>query len=237
MPTNLTEQQLFDYIFCPAKYDLKYNKKIIIEDSFSINNILNKVSKYFYLYVVNNMKTPTMNMISSKFDSLMKPYMDITSNKQYTDALFQLRNFYNWACSNQIAVIDSDVRYVIRHKETIIEGVMNPIAINKNKKLEFLIMNFSSRIPDQLELDTKLKYSIDMMSFNSSNRDNKIYATKMHCVKSSKDFVTSRTDNDYNRLLSTIEGVTTGITNKAFYPRESHMCNNCTYRSLCRGWK
>lgn len=237
MPIDLTEQQLFDYITCPAKYDLKYNKKIVIDDPFSINSVLNKVAKFFYFYVVNNLKTPTMNVISTKFESLMKPYMDITSNKQYTDALFQLRNFYNWACSNQIAVIDSDVKYVIRHKDILLEGIMNPVAINKNKSLEFLIMNFSSRVPDQLEVDTKLKYSIDMMSFNSSNKDNKIMATKLHCVKSGKDLITSRTDNDYTRLVATLEGVATGITNKAFYPRESHMCNTCSYRNICRGWK
>lgn len=237
MPINLTEQQFFDYIFCPAKYDLKYNKKIIIEDPFSINTVLNKVAKYFYFYVVNNLKTPSLNTITTKFDSLMKPYMDIVSQKQYTDAVFQLRNFYNWACSNQIAVIDSDVRYLVKHKDVILEGIMNPVAINKDKNLEFLIMNFSSRVPDQLEVDTKLKYSIDMMSFNSSNKDNKIFATKVHCVKSGKDFTTSRTENDYNRLLGTIDGVAAGIANKAFYPRESHMCQNCQYRNLCRGWK
>lgn len=237
MQTSLTEQQLFDYIYCPAKYDMKYNKKIVIEDAFSINSILNTVSKYFYFYVVNNLKTPTMNMITTKFESLAKPYMDIISTKQYTDAIFQLRNFYNWACSNQIAVIDSDVRYMITHKETILEGIMNPVAINKDKKLEFLIMNFSSRLPDQLEVDTKLKYSIDMMSFNNSNKDNQIYATKVHNVKSGKDFITARTENDYNRLLATIEGVATGINNKAFYPRESHMCQSCSYKNYCRGWK
>jgi hypothetical protein len=237
VPSNLTEQQFFDYIYCPAKYDLKYNKKIVIEDTFSINTVLNKVAKYFYLYVVNNLKTPTMNIITSKFDSLMKPYMDMVSNKQYTDAVFQIRNFYNWACSSKVAVIDSDVKYLIKHKDIILEGVMNPVAVNNDRKLEFLIMNFSSRIPDQLEVDTKLKYSIDMMSFNSSNKDNKIYATKVHCVKSNKDIITSRTDNDYNRLLATIEGVANGISNKIFYPRESHMCSNCTYRNICRGWK
>ena len=237
MPISLTEQQLFDYITCPAKYDLKYNKKIVIDDPFSINSILNKVSKFFYFYVVNNLKTPTMTTITVKFESLMKPYMDITSNKQYTDALFEIRNFYNWACSNQIAVIDSDIKYLIKHKDIVLEGIMNPVAINKDKNLEFLIMNYSTRTPDQLEIDTKLKYSIDMMSFNSSNKDNKIRATKIHCVKSGKDLITSRTDNDYNRLLSTIEGVAAGINNNIFYPRESHMCQQCSYRNICRGWK
>lgn len=234
---RLTEQQLFDYIFCPCKYDLKYNYKIEIRDDVTINNILNQVVKYFYMYVLNNLKTPTMNQLTTKYESLYKPYSDTINEKKYTEGLFLLRNFYNWACSNQIAVIDSDVRYLITHKDILLEGVMNPIAINKDKRLEFLVMNFSSRIPDQLEVDTKLKYSIDMLAFNDSNKDHKVMAVKLHQVKSGKDMVTTRNQNDYDRLLSTIEGVANGIKNNIYYPRESHMCITCSYRNYCRGWK
>lgn len=234
---NLTEQQFFDYISCPAKYDMKYNKGIVIPNNFSVNDILIKVTKYFYMYVVNNLKTPTMNMITNKFESLIKPYMNMISSKQYTDALFLLRNFYNWACSNKVAVIDSDIKYVFTHNNIIIEGIMNPIAINNDRNLEFLLMNFSSRTPDQLEADTKLKYTLDMLSFNSSNKDKQIYATKIHNVKSSKDIITTRNENDYKRLLTTIENVSKGIENNIYFPHETHMCQQCQYRNLCRGWK
>jgi hypothetical protein len=234
---KITEQQFFDYISCPLKYDMKYNKGIVIDDKFSVNNILIKVTNYFYMYVINNLKTPSMNQLTTKFESLIKPYMNIISNKQYTDALFLLRNFYNWACSNKIAVIDSDVKYLFSHNGNIIEGVLNPIAINKDKNLEFLIMNFSNRVPDQLEIDTKLKYSLDMLAFNSSNKDKKIYASKIHCVKQNKDFTTTRNENDYSRLLSTIDNVCKGIENNIYFPHETHMCQQCQYRNLCRGWK
>lgn len=237
MQLILSEKQLFDYIYCPAKYDMKYNKKIIIEDTFSINKILEKVSKFFYLYIMENKKIPSFNIISNKFESLSKNYIDIISSKKYTDSLFQLKNFYNWACSNQIVVIDSDVKYMLKHNNILIEGIMNPIAINKDKNLEFLITNFSSRYADQLESDTKLKYSIDMLAFNKTNKDNKIYATKIHNIKNNKDIITTRNDNDYKRLLKTIENVSCGINSGCYYPRESHMCQNCSYRYYCRGWK
>lgn len=234
---NITEQQLFDYIYCPVKYDLKYNHKIILNEPASIKSILGQVSKYFYMYVINNLKTPTFNILSNKFESLFKQHVDVLSSKQYNDGLFLLRNFYNWACSNKLAVIDSDVKYLITHKDIILEGVMNPIAINENKKLEFLLMNFSSRNPEQLEIDTKLKYSIDMMAFNDSNKDHRIMATKVHNVKSGKDLLTTRTQNDYDRLLSTIDGVANGIKHEIYFPRETYMCNSCSYKQYCRGWK
>lgn len=236
MQISITEQQFFDYIFCPCKYDIKYNKKIIIQNPITINNLLNQASKYFYMYVMNNLKTPTMNMLTTKFESLFKPYADIFSSKQYNDALFSLRNFYNWACDAQVAVVDSDVKYVISHEGLVLEGIMNPIAINKVKHLEFLIMNYSSRIPEQLEVDTKLKYSIDMMAFNNSNKDFKVLATKIHNIKSGKDIVTTRNQNDYDRLLSSLKGVAQGINSNIYYPRESHMCASCSYKNYCRGW-
>ena len=235
--TKITEQQFFDYIVCPCKYDLKHNRKLIINDKISIPKILNQVSKFFYTYVLNNLKTPTMNQLTKKYESIFKEYGETLSSQQYNDGLFLLRNFYNWACSNQIAVIDSDSKYTISHNGVILEGIMNPIAINKDKQLEFLIMNFSKKTYDQLDIDTKLKYSIDMMAFNDANKDHKIVATKIHNVKSGKDLITSRNMNDYDRLLSTIENVAKGINNKIFYPRESALCSSCSYKNLCRGWK
>ena len=233
---RLTEQQFFDYISCPLKYDMKYNKGLLIPDTFSINNILIIMTKFFYMYVVNNLKTPTFNLMTNKFESAIKPYINIISNKQYTDALFLLRNFYNWACDNKVAVIDSDIKYIFTHNSNIIEGVMNPIAINKDKNLEFLIMNFSSRLPDQLEVDTKLKYSLDMLSFNSSNKDKQVNAIKIHNVKQNKTLITTRNDNDFKRLTSTIDNVCKGIENNIYFPHETHMCQQCAYRNLCRGW-
>lgn len=234
---KITEQQFFDYIYCPLKYDLKYNKNIVINDNTTVKSLLLQVTKFFYMYVINNLKTPTFNIITNKFESLYKPYADTISSKQYNDGLFLLRNFYNWACNNQIAVIDSDIRYIITQKDIVLEGVMNPIAINANKQLEFLIMDFGNKTLDQLEIDTKLKYSIDMLAFNDSNKEHTIMATKIHNVKSSKDYITTRNQNDYDRLLSAIEGVANGIRNNIFYPRETFMCQSCSYKHYCRGWR
>lgn len=237
MPITLTEQQFFDYIFCPCKYDLKYNRKISTSNPVTINGLLNQVSKFFYMHVLNNLKTPSLNMLTAKFESLFQTNSDVLSVKQYNEGLFLLRNFYNWACDSQIAVIDPDIKYIINHNGTILEGIMNPIAINKDKHLEFLIMNYSSRVPEQLEVDTKLKYSLDMLAFNDSSKDHKIDGIRIHNVKSSKDLVTSRNQTDYDRLLSTIDGVSKGISNNIYYPRESYMCSTCSYKHYCRGWK
>ena len=46
---RITEQQLFDYIECPAKYHIKYNMKIDIPEEVHLSKLLNSVSNFFYL--------------------------------------------------------------------------------------------------------------------------------------------------------------------------------------------
>lgn len=233
---NITEQQFFDYIKCPALYDLKYNHNIEINEIPTIPQILEKVAKYFYMSLLNNKKPPTLDQLNKKFESLTQPYMSYINNNKYVEACFQIRNFYNWACSNKVVVIDPSARYTIAHKGDILEGIMNPIAINKNQQFEFLIANFSTKKPDQFDIDKKLKYSIDMYAYNQSSKDSSIIATNIHHIKSGTSYTTTRNSIDYQRLISSFEGVVKGIEANAFYPRESNMCNQCPYKHYCRGW-
>ena len=233
---NITEKQFFDYISCPAKYDFIYNKKIIINEKFRLSNILIRISNFFYIYLLDNKKPPTLNTLFNKYESIYKKYEDIISSKEYSEGLFYIRNFYNWACNNKIAVISTDSSYELVYKNIRLTGILNPIAINNGKKLEFLIMNYSKRGTDQLEADMKLKYTIDILAFNNSYRRD-ISAIKIHDVKSSKDIITVRNNTDYERLYSTLEGVSKGITSNVYFPHETHMCTSCQYRHLCKGWK
>lgn len=233
---NLTEEQFFDYINCPALYDFKYNKNIKINKSIKITNILSSISNAYYLYVLNNKNVPSLSYLTKKYESIYLKHKEEIPEKKFTEGLLLLRNFYNWACDEKIIVIESDAKYNLIYKDIKLEGTMNPIAINKNKQLEFLILNYSSRNIDQLELDTKLKYTIDIMSFNNEFKDNKIYGIKYHNVKNNKDLIATRSNIDFERLKSTLLGVYSGIKNNSFYPRESHMCTNCSYRMLCKGW-
>lgn len=232
---KLTEQQLFDYIYCPIKYYLKYEKKIIVEEEITTNKLLNKIAKYFYTSVVNE-KLPTLNQMKSKLDSICEQHKDIITPKKSIEMWGKVYSFYNWACDNKISVIDANARYVINVGEHILEGTMNPINIVDNQRLESLIINFSNRIPDQLEVDTKLKYTIDTIAFNNSNEELKIIGTKIHLLQKNKDIITMRNETDFKRLKSTVSNVAKSIENKLYYPRETHMCTSCNYRAYCRAW-
>ena len=232
----ITEQQFFDYIKCPVLYDLKYNRGFYLNDTPSIKHILEKASIAFYNQALNTRKAPSFNFLTQKYESLFKPYIGIIPAKKYNEGLFLLRNFYNWANSKRIVVIDSSAKYTLTYKGNILEGIMNPISINEKNILEFLIINYSYRKPEQSNIDRKLKYTIDMLAYNESNQDN-IVATKIHHCKSNTDYVTTRNKIDNDRLYATLDNVCKGIEKEIFYPRESIMCDQCLYKNICRGWK
>lgn len=234
---NLTEQQFFDYIKCPALYDMKYNKRIVLQDELFLINNLKSSARFFFLYILTKLKAPSFNVLSNKFEGLCREDMDLIDNKKYVDSLLKLQNFYNWACDKRIAVFDLDTKYTLPCDNAIFEGIMNPVAINEKKQIEFLDLNFSSRGTNQLEADNKLKYSIDMLTFNTIHEDQKAYGIRIHDVKLNKDTLAFREMEDYDRAVAAINNVATGIINKVFYPRESHMCTSCAYKNFCRGWR
>lgn len=233
---KLTEQQLFDYSYCPVKYFLKYKTKILVPEEVTINKLLTQVAKFFYNSVMNG-KVPSLKQMQAKLDSICEANKDIVNQKKAVEMWAQIYNFYNWACDNKIAVVDTDTKYGLTIGEHIIEGTMNPIALTPNKKLEILIANFSSKIPDQQEIDMKLKYTLDTMAFNAANRDMKIDATRIHLIKADKDIYTTRNMNDFERLKSTVNNIAKSIQNELYYPRETFMCTSCNYRNYCRAWK
>lgn len=233
---KLTEQQLFDYSYCPVKYFLKYKSKIVVPEELTINKLLTQVTKYFYNSVANG-KLPSLKQMQNKLDSICETNKDLINSKKAVEMWAQIYNFYNWACDNKIAVIDTDTKYAITLGENIIEGTMNPIALTPNKDLEILIVNFSNKVPDQLEIDTKLKYTLDMLAFNTANKDMKVNATRIHLLKANKDIITTRGLNDFDRLNSTVNNIAKSIQNELYYPRETFMCTSCNYRNYCRAWK
>lgn len=232
---KITEQQLFDYLYCPLKYYLKYELKIIKQEDITTNKLLNQVTRYFYTSVANG-KLPTLKQMQSKLDALCEANKDIINSKKAVELWGQVYNFYNWACDNKISVIDTDTKYVLPLGEHLLEGTINPINVTPNRKLETLTINFSNRIPDQIEIDTKLKHTIDIMAFNSSNKELEISAARIHLLKQNKDLYATRNINDFKRLESTVSNVAKSIQNKLYYPRETHMCTSCNYRNYCRAW-
>ena len=51
---KLTEKQLFDFIKCPVLYDSIHNKQLFIQDAISLTKLIEKVSSFFYMNLLNS---------------------------------------------------------------------------------------------------------------------------------------------------------------------------------------
>lgn len=230
----ISEQQLFDYIFCPAKYHMKYHLGYQVADPISLPRLLSKVSKYFYFNLLNG-KVCGLNELKSKWDSICKQYPDYIDAKKNLAGYGLIINLLRWASDEEIIVGDVEQSYKMFFNGVEFVGNIETILVRKDKKIELLYTNFSDRDPDQFEIDTKLKYTLDSAAFKAVH-NRSVDGIRIHCNKSCRDYFTYRNDPDFDRLKAAITNVAAGIEHKIFYPRETGMCSTCTGKEYCRYW-
>lgn len=231
----ITEEQFLTYMECPIKYDFRFNKKMIM-DTPDIKKVLNKTIKSFYLTMITEGRVLTLSQLTKKFDSAIKQYDNVFDAKKLTDAVFSLRNFYNWAHDNQIVVVSLDEQYTITHNNNALTGIMSPISYTSFGAYEVLKMNFGQRQYDIAVAQMNVKNAIDTIAFNSSN-DCALSGIKVHHVKSGKDIITASNDIDIKRFYDSLDGVIESIKNNVYYGRDGFQCERCSYKNLCRGWR
>lgn len=228
------EDQIFDYIKCPAYYDMAYNKKIPISDEVSMQILLNIVVDYFYSNLLNK-KILTIDELKRKWDSICEKNKNYIDNKKNLEGINYIINFARWSANNKILLADFKSQYEINIASISIIGNINAIAILPGKKCELIINRFSNQAPEQSDIDKNLKYTIDCYAFKK-NFNYDITAIKIIHHKNNSEYTTHRTINDYDRLEATIKGVSAGIMNNSFYPRENIFCKRCFYKEYCKYW-
>jgi hypothetical protein len=231
---TITEQQMFDYIFCPARYHIKYIMNVGVQEPVTMQKMLSKVSKYFFMNLLNG-KVCTYKELKSKWDSICTQYPNYFDPKKNITGWGHIVNFVQWAAEQKIIIGDIDQSYRLYIDGVELVGNIETILVNTKKQFELLYINFNDKDPDQIDIDQKLKYSLDAFAFKSMYKQ-EIDGIKIHSAKSNRDYLTYRTIPDMERLTATITNVAKGIQNNIFYPRESHLCSSCTSRELCRFW-
>lgn len=231
---QITEQQIFDYIFCPTKYDIKYNRGIPIQDPISMPRLLRKVSKFFYLQLVNG-KVPSLNELKGKWDNVCKANSDFIDSKKNIAGWGLIIQLVEWARREQIMVVDVDTPFKLISGPVEVTGQIETVLIRKDRKSELLITNFADKIPDQIEMDMKLKHTLDAAAFKSITGQ-PLDGIRIRSVKTDKDILTTRSEPDFLRLDTTIQNVARAIKNDIYYPREQVLCSSCSARQYCRFW-
>lgn len=230
---EITEKQLFNYIDCPAKYDIMYNMKIDFPENMTYQKLLSTTSRFFYMNLLNG-KVCTYAELKTKWDTLCSKYafMDVKKTLAGWGLIIQMAK---WAEDEQIIIGDVETKYAIPIDGNVIHGNIEAIAVKKNKTIELLSTSFSEKSLDKNEIDMKLKHSLDFLGFKG------VYGKypdgiKVHSVKYAENVYTTRTEPDIDRLRTTVRNVCKGIENEIFYPRENVFCKSCVAIQYCKYW-
>jgi len=126
---QITEQQLFDYISCPVKYDIKYNKNIDIDEPISMNILLNKMFHFFSINLLNQ-KVLTPNQLKNKWDSTCNLYPAYIDTKKNLIGIDYILKMHNWAKNNEMTVLDIDTNYSIVVDDIELQGCISARRYN-----------------------------------------------------------------------------------------------------------
>lgn len=239
MHYTLTEEQLFEYIKCPIRYDAIYNKHMITGEEPSMQKYLGKIATYFLMQLMDGTVVST-DILKRKWDKLSEQHPDYITPQRNLEGIDKLMRFYRWAENEELIVGDVSIPYelTLREDDDLLDfrGEITTIAVGKHGQKPYLLyLDFGNRFPDQAMLDMKLKYSLD--SYATAKTTGKQLGIKVHHVKKDKDFFVMRSAMDYARMKKILFNVAKSIYHGLYYPRENVMCSNCDMINLCRIWK
>lgn len=231
---EITEKQFFDYMHCPALFEMKYVKGIAISEHQTMSDLLNRVANYFFLHLLNE-HICTTGELKKKWDSICEANPHIIDEKKAMDGISLILKFANWAEQNKIVVLDVDSRYNIVVNRTEIVGNTGAILALPGDKQEMIVTNFSNKMPDQSTIDMRMKYTLQAYGFEQTH-GRPLSGIRVLSVKHFKDFYTTRNKEDFRRLRTAIDNIGKSIEQRLFYPRESVTCPQCPAKQYCRYW-
>ena len=234
---EITETQIFNYMYCPTKYDAMFNKNIVSKNKPSMNMLLNKVADYFFLNLMNG-KIIRPDGLKKKWDKICEKNQDFITPTKNLDGMKLIMQMFNWAQDKQILIGDINIPYIASYKGKYglidLKGEISAISFNKEKVPEILILDFSGKTPDRMMLDMNLKYT--MISFGYYMSYNKNIMVLVHYVKQDKDLYVFYSIDAYQRLKDTVDSIAACIKNKLYYPRETVLCSACDLKGFCKAW-
>lgn len=236
MIIQLTEKQLFDYIRCPVFYSLKYGDfSLNMDDPPSMSNLLNQVISGFCAKLMDG-EVMRLDILKRKWDMLCRRHPELTT-EQVREGMGQIHRFYQYAERTEMRVADIGSEYIIKvdDGEDRIEyhGNLGIITINSKNQPESIRFNFSTRLPDQADLDLAFKTTLEHVGFHRLYGQD-LLGTRVHHLRRDRDFYTVR---DYrtslNKAQTIIRNVARSIRQNIWYPHEGPMCPKCDARNFC----
>lgn len=229
----LKEKELLEYIKCPLRFNIIKNG-IDIDNNKTFNQFVYDVSKYLFLSTLDKPITNS-KVLKNKWDSICMNNKELITPKQVSEGWGLIYRTFEYVYYNQIKFIDVNQAYKIEIPGTgiCLTGVLDPI-IDRGDHIEIFISSYSRKVPEKIDIDTKLKHTID--AYVIKKIYNKDVVIKYHSFTKGMDIYSFRDEKSFKRLESILKNVGQAINANIIYPRETYMCSSCIAREFCIEW-
>ena len=229
----LKEKELFEYIYCPLRYKLLANGNIFDEQK-SFKKLCYEAINSYYNAKTNGLKADA-NTLKRKWDSIASNNTSVLNPKKVLDGWGLLYRAYEYIDLYNVNFTAVNYSYNIEIPETgvCLSGVLDPFIIRDNY-VEIFITCFDKQMPERLDIDTKLKHTID--AYVIKKLYNKDVVINYYVPAQGKTIQTLRSTNDFKKFESIVKNVGKAINANIIYPRETFMCSTCVARPICKAW-
>lgn len=258
---DLHLDEIHTYLACPAKYKFKFVDNIPMPPNSSVQfrKAIHETT-YFFFYCAMNSWVPKPAQMKDKWASIwnqnnqmVDPMSLILKTSQsemakktrgtkkvdqyHMKGMEMIHNFYHFNHANPGSVILVDQPYRLALDDVNIIGKFELIreildATDGKRYIEIVDFKTSDEPMDPFLVKHDFNLTLASLAFRNlfqSTEDR----LKYHYLKTGRDIITVRRENDFNRAKATVKGVVNGIKNEDFYPKQSFACKTCEFRDVC----
>lgn len=235
--TILTEDQIWDYMMCPAHFEMA-RRKIVPIISQTLTGYINIIVKRFFANLMDGVILD-LDKLKKDWDIICKQNSDFINQKKCIAGYSAITKVYSWAERVRLRILDIaapyDILFTIRDNQLVdIKGEIPVLAVNEGNKIEILVMDYGEKHTSQIRTDMNLRYTLQCFAYKKqTGRDIGIHVRNL---KYNEDIFSFRTQDDFKRLNRTISDISYSINKELFYPREGLGCTFCNVAGACRVW-
>ena len=259
---ELTIDELYSYLQCPLKYRLAHIEKIPDSSDYK-NAVLyskgiHQTISYFYHNIMNE-KMPTLRQMRDKWAAYY--YSVFEDDKRTKDNFLTPRTKIDNQRIRQLLNRGFEAVYHFYAEKKDNPGI--PIAVNYPFRVvvddNLIIKGEFELVRENVDKNAQTRF-IEIVDFKTSGHTNdagnafllrhdmrasimyhafqEIFQQKpdrfvFDYIGTPHTIALNRNENEIKRLKSILKGVSNGIKNQDFYPRQSFMCKNCSMIEYC----
>lgn len=253
---EISINEIHTYLSCPLKYQLEHvdKMKMTTPKSVLFKQGIHKTISYYFHAALNGW-IPKLAQMKDKWANTWKEATQTTvdlfdvrnatynargrkpEDKLSTQGLEMIYNFYHFNKDNPGNIIAVDLDYRVPIGDVTVTGkfeLIREIVDAQDGKRYIEIVDFKTSSDEVEPFLVKNDFNLTVASYAFRNLfQSKEDRIKYHYLKTGRDIIITKDENDYKRMKAIVTGVANSIKSESFYPRQTHMCKVCEFKDLC----